>query len=106
MVFLIGAAFTVLFIGYFSKNIKTEIENFINSKDNEVKSVSNESSFRESLIDNKIMVKSFQMQSEYSWNFKIEVPSSRRNYTIKKRNQIGGGNLMLYTSLVSNNNIN
>ena len=106
LVFLIGAAFTVLFIGYFSKNIKTEIENFINSKDNDVKSVSNESSFRESLIDNKIMVKSFQMQSEYSWNFKIEVPSSRRNYTIKKRNQIGGGNLMLYTSLVSNNNIN
>ena len=41
------------------------------------------------------------MQSEYPWNFKIEVPSSRRNYIIKKRNQTGGGNTVLYTSLTS-----
>ena len=48
------------------------------------------------------MSKSLQMQSEYSWNFKIEVPSSRRNYTIKKRNQMGGGgSMILYTSLVN-----
>ena len=102
LVFLIGAAFTVIFIGSFFMNIKNEIETFIKSKDDDVKSYSNESSFREGLIDNKIMSKSLQMQSEYSWNFKIEVPSSRRNYTIKKRNQMGGGgSMILYTSLVN-----
>ena len=36
LVFLIGAAFTVIFIGSFFMNIKNEIETFIKSKDDEL----------------------------------------------------------------------
>ena len=83
--FLIGCAFSVIFILSFIVNIKNEIQLFINSKGNEVQTFLNESSFREGLIDSQIMSKSLQIQRENKWNFKFEVLSSRRNYTVKKR---------------------
>ena len=83
--FLIGCAFSVIFILSFLVNIKNEIQLFINSKGNEVQTFLNESSFREGLIDSQIMSKSLQIQRENKWNFKFEVLSSRRNYTVKKR---------------------
>ena len=83
--FLIGCAFSVIFILSFLVNIKNEIQLFINSKGNEVQTFLNESSFREGLIDSQIMSKSLQIPRENKWNFKFEVLSSRRNYTVKKR---------------------
>lgn len=83
--FLIGAVFSMIFIGSFLMNIKSEVEFLFKSNENDVQILSNDSSFKEGLIDNQIMSKSLQMQSEYSWNFKFEVLSSRRNRTIKKR---------------------
>ena len=83
--FLIGCGFSAIFILSFIVNIKNEIQLFINSKGNEVQTFLNESSFREGLIDSQIMSKSLQIQRENKWNFKFEVLSSRRNYTVKKR---------------------
>ena len=83
--FLIGCGFSAIFILSFIVNIKNEIQLFINSKGNEVQTFLNESSFREGLIDSQIMSKSLQISRENKWNFKFEVLSSRRNYTVKKR---------------------
>ena len=83
--FLIGATFSGIFILVFLMQIKSEISFLFKSKENDVPILLNESSFREGLIDNQIMSKSLQMQNEYSWNFKFEVLSSRRNRTIKRR---------------------
>ena len=97
--FLIGCAFSVIFILSFLVNIKNEIQLFINSKGNEVQTFLNESSFREGLIDSQIMSKSLQIQREYAWNFKFEVLSSRRrNYVMNKRRSILRNNSMMLLS--------
>ena len=97
--FLIGSAFSVIFIGSFLLNIKGEIQLFLSSKDKEVQTYLNQSSFVEGLIDSQIMSKSLQIQREYAWNFKFEVLSSRRrNYVVNKRRSILRNNSMMLLS--------
>ena len=99
IMFLIGSAFSVIFIGSFLVNIKGEIQLFLSSKDKEVQTYLNQSSFVEGLIDSQIMSKSLQIQREYAWNFKFEVLSSRRrNYVMNKRRSILRNNSMMLLS--------
>ena len=99
IMFLIASAFSVIFIGSFLVNIKGEIQLFLSSKDKEVQTYLNQSSFVEGLIDSQIMSKSLQIQREYAWNFKFEVLSSRRrNYVVNKRRSILRNNSMMLLS--------
>ena len=97
LMFLMGCAFSAIFIGIFMIKIKEEISNVFHVKDNNEVPISlNDSSFKDVLIESQIMSKSLQMQNEYVWNFKFEVLSSRRrNINMKSRKSLTNNSMIL-----------
>ena len=89
---ILSFSFSVIFIISFFGSLKNEYQNWFKQNENEVKIILNNSYFREGLIDNQIMNRSLQLQSEYYWNFKFEVISARRNYAMKRRKSIKNNN--------------